>query len=125
MARRHFIAAFAAILAFAAPALSAAGLPAVGMRQSSSGAAAADVKSIYDEGQASLEHGDLDRAETDFRKVLALDPNLAGAWGNLGVIAMRRKQWTHALELLRKAERLAPNVAGVRLNIGLVYFHEE
>jgi tetratricopeptide (TPR) repeat protein len=40
------------------------------------------------------------------------------------VIAMRRKQWTQALESLRKAEHLAPNIAGIRLNIGLVHYRE-
>src|SRR5436309_2539344 len=30
----------------------------------------------------------------------------------------------HALELLRTAERLAPKVPGVRLNIGLVYYRQ-
>ena len=35
---------------------------------------------------------------------------------------MRRKQWTKALEALRKAERLMPDVPGIRLNIGLVYY---
>ena len=37
---------------------------------------------------------------------------------------MRRKQWQHALEMLRKAEHLAPQTAGVRLNIGLVYYRQ-
>jgi len=72
-----------------------------------------------------LQRGDLETAESDFRKVLAANPQVAGAWANLGVIAMRRKQWSNALELLRKAEKLAPSVAGVRVNIGLVYFRQE
>ena len=37
---------------------------------------------------------------------------------------MRRKQWTKALEMLDKAERLAPQVAGIRLNIGLAYYRQ-
>jgi len=37
---------------------------------------------------------------------------------------MRRKQWTQALEMLNKAERLAPQVAGIRLNIGLAYYRQ-
>ena len=39
------------------------------------------------------------------------------AHANLGVIHMRRKQWPQALVRLRKAEKLAPTVAGIRLNI--------
>jgi len=50
---------------------------------------------------------------------MALNPRLAGAYANLGVVYIRRKQWTKALEMLYRAERLAPQVAGIRLNIGL------
>ncbi len=53
-----------------------------------------------------------------------MNPEVAGAYANLGVIAMRRKQWPQALERLRKAEHLAPQVAGIRLNIGLVYYRQ-
>jgi cytochrome c-type biogenesis protein CcmH/NrfG len=37
---------------------------------------------------------------------------------------MRRKQWTKALESLQQAERLMPQVAGIRLNIGLAYYRQ-
>jgi tetratricopeptide (TPR) repeat protein len=37
---------------------------------------------------------------------------------------MRRKQWSKALETLRQAEHLMPQVAGIRLNIGLAYFRQ-
>ena len=40
------------------------------------------------------------------------------------MIEMRRKQWPQALEMLHKAEKLAPEMAGIRLNIGLVYYRE-
>jgi tetratricopeptide (TPR) repeat protein len=56
--------------------------------------------------------------------VLAVNPQVAGAYANLGVIDMRRKQWPRALEMLRKAEHLAPQIAGIRLNIGLVYYRQ-
>src|SRR5579883_1234396 len=75
-------------------------------------------------GDAALRAGDLDAAEQAFRKVIALDPRAAGAYANLGVIAMRRKQWEQALTMLNKAEKLAPAEPGFRLNIGLVYFRQ-
>ena len=37
---------------------------------------------------------------------------------------MRRKQWEPALANLRKAEQLAPQVAGIRLNIGLAHYRQ-
>lgn len=63
-------------------------------------------------------------AESDFRRVLAANPGVGGAYANLGVVYMRRKQWAKALETLRQAEHLMPQVAGIRLNIGLAYFHQ-
>src|SRR5271156_6755860 len=93
--------------------------------QSGAGRAAApDVAGLFAEGEAALRAGELERAAVAFKKVLAADPNAAGAYANLGVIAMRRQQWGQALELLQNAERLAPNVAGIRLNIGLVYYRQ-
>src|SRR5690242_15026759 len=83
-----------------------------------------DAKSQFEQGQKALQKGDLDGAETAFRKVIAADPRAAGAYSNLGVIAMRRKQWDQALKLLKTAEKLEPHLAGIRLNIGLVEYRQ-
>jgi len=82
------------------------------------------IEKLFNEGEAALNSGDLERAEQDFRKVLALDPQSAGAYANLGTICMRRQQWALALNNLRKAAKLAPQVAGIRLNIGLAYYRQ-
>jgi tetratricopeptide (TPR) repeat protein len=73
-------------------------------------------------GQAALKSGDLATAEAAFREVLKLDPQAAPAYVNLGVVAMRRKQWDQALALLNRAEHMDPGSPGIRLNIGLVQF---
>jgi tetratricopeptide (TPR) repeat protein len=73
-------------------------------------------------GQSALGDGDLDAAEKAFRRVLIVDPRSAAAYANLGVIAMRRKAWDRALQLLLKAEHLDPKMAGIRLNIGITEF---
>ena len=83
-----------------------------------------DVKAQFEQGQKALQGGDLDAAEAAFRKVLAEDPRSAGAYSNLGVIAMRRKDWDRALTLLQKGAKLAPSMSGIRLNIGLVRFRK-
>src|SRR6266702_4839365 len=85
-------------------------------------AARVDPRAWFAKGQAALENGDLDAAEAAFRQVIAADPRAGAAYSNLGVIAMRRKQWDHAIALLQKAERLEPKMAGIRLNIGLVEY---
>ena len=79
---------------------------------------------LFQRGQAALNAGRLNEAEHDFRQVVAANPKVGGAYANLGVVYMRRKQWTQALEMLRKAEHLLPEVAGIRLNIGLVYYRQ-
>src|SRR5271169_4034991 len=97
--------------------------PAMG-QAAHAGGVATDVARLFAEGEAALRAGELDRAAVAFRKVLAADPGAAGAYANLGVIAMRRQQWGQALELLQKADHLAPSVSGIRLNIGLVYYRQ-
>ena len=81
-----------------------------------------DPKSSFAQGQAALNSGDLATAEAAFRRVLLVDPQSGAAYANLGVIAMRRKDWDHALALLQKAEKLEPKMTGIRLNIGLVKY---
>jgi len=76
----------------------------------------------FAKGQAALQTGDLDAAEAAFRKVLVADPQAGSAYANLGVIAMRRKDWGRAILLLRKAEKLEPKMTGIRLNLGIVEY---
>ena len=83
-----------------------------------------DPEKIFAEGEASLGEGDLDAAERSFKRVLAIDPRAGTAYANLGVIEMRRKHWQPALDNLRKAEKLAPEIAGIRLNIGLIHYRQ-
>jgi tetratricopeptide (TPR) repeat protein len=87
-----------------------------------SSSARVDPQVSFAKGQAALQSGDLTTAEKSFRQVLAVDPRSAAAYANLGVIAMRRKDWVHARVLLQKAEHLDPKMAGIRLNIGLVEY---
>ena len=76
----------------------------------------------FAKGQAALESGNLSEAEKAFRQVIALDPGAGAAYSNLGVVAMRRKEWDRAIAFLRQAEKLKPRMSGIRLNIGLVEY---
>jgi tetratricopeptide (TPR) repeat protein len=89
-----------------------------------SSAAAVDAAQRFQAGQDALNHGRLREAERDFRQVLDEDPESGAAYANLGVVYMRRKQWTKALAMLGKAEHLMPQVAGIRLNLGLAYYRQ-
>jgi tetratricopeptide (TPR) repeat protein len=87
--------------------------------------AAHNPQKLFEAGEAALRAGKLDEAEREFRQVLANNPGVAGAYINLGVIEMRRKQWPRALAMLHQAEKLAPDMAGIRLNIGLIYYRQK
>src|SRR5712664_2766340 len=63
-----------------------------------------DPQAWFAKGQAALQNGDLDVAEAAFHQVLVADPGAGSAYANLGVVAMRRKDWDHAIELLHRAE---------------------
>jgi Tfp pilus assembly protein PilF len=54
----------------------------------------------FNRGQQALQANDLHTAEAAFHEVLSLDPQAGAAYANLGVIAMRRKQWDDALAML-------------------------
>src|SRR5258707_15114250 len=96
------------LLAAVWPALATSEAKSITEQQSSPSPTAAnqrmDPKTWFAKGQAALQAGELDAAEAAFRRVLAADPGAGGAYANLGVIAMRRKEWDHATSLLHKAE---------------------
>ena len=81
-----------------------------------------EARASFAKGEAALKRGDLVGADVAFRRVIAADPQAGAAYSNLGVIAMRRKEWDRALTWLQKAEKLEPLVPGIRLNIGLVKY---
>jgi tetratricopeptide (TPR) repeat protein len=101
-----------------APSKTPKGAPAAGSQGTE------DLAQIFQAGQNALQQGRLDEAESDFRRALAVDPKLGGAYANLGVVYMRSKQWQKALQMLHKAEQLMPEVAGIRLNIGLADYRQ-
>lgn len=98
--------------------------PASAQNSASTSAAKPQPALIFKHGLDALNHGRLNEAEHDFRQILALDPQSGAACANLGVVYMRRKQWTKAIEMLRQAEHILPKVAGIRLNIGLAYYRQ-
>ena len=80
------------------------------------------IRQEYAGGQAALQQGDLAGAEKCFLAVLKLAPDDVGSRVNLGVVCMREKKWPQAIKYLSEAEKLAPRVAGIRLNIGLAHY---
>ena len=101
-----------------------AGFPLARAVAQTSAPPANDPGALFRQGKEALQAGQLDLAEKDFQRVIALDPKAAAPHINLGVTYMREKRWDDALVELRKAESLAPNQPGVQLNIGLAYYRK-
>ncbi|OSM03996.1 tetratricopeptide repeat protein [Magnetofaba australis] len=74
-------------------------------------------------GALRKETGDLSGAETACREALRLDPNLAEAQANLGIVLMATERETEALEPLNRAVSLNPALYGVYPY--LVKLHDE
>lgn len=82
------------------------------------------IRGKYEAGDAALRRGQLAEAEKTFLKIAAMRPQDLRAHVNLGVIYMRQKNWTRALEELRTAEKIAPQIPGIRFDIALVYYRQ-
>jgi tetratricopeptide (TPR) repeat protein len=98
-------------------------LPILGL--SASQARPQDPRAVFDRAQRALLAGNYEKAEEGFREVLELDPLSAAAYSNLGVIYLRTNKLDAAIESLQAARKLAPQVVGINLNLGLAYYRKK
>ncbi len=84
----------------------------------------AGIRGTYEAGDSALRQGQLAEAEKNFLEITAIKPQDLRAHVNLGVIYMRQKNWKRALEELRIAEKIAPQIPGIRFDIALVYYRQ-
>jgi len=71
-------------------------------------------------GNAARALGDQDSAEARFRRALALDPQYALAWYNLGGLLQERGRLNEAVDAYRAAVQAAPDFAEAGNNLALV-----
>ena len=90
-------------------------------RTSSPGAEA----TTLEQGWAYLAAGDLQRATPIFKTALDENPNGASACHGLGLIALQRENAERAIELLLKAQELAPEAAEISLALAEAYLAAE
>ncbi len=83
---------------------------------------ARDARVIFEQGQRALENQQYAVAEKDFKRVIELQADSAPAYANLGTVYLRTNRTDAAIGTLKHAEKLAPNVAAIRLDLGLAYF---
>jgi tetratricopeptide (TPR) repeat protein len=80
-----------------------------------------DIETSFRAGQAALKGGDFQRAIEEFKKVLALDPNLIEAEVNLGLAYQSLLDYDAAVGNLTHALRERPNLAGLNVIVGMDY----
>lgn len=75
-------------------------------------------------GAAAAQIGNLDQAILAFQKVIALKPNYADAYNNLGNVLKDQAKFDFAIDAYDKALSLRPNFAEAYNNKGLVLQHQ-
>src|SRR6266567_201889 len=80
-----------------------------------------DIETSFRAGQAALRQGDPARAVEDFKKVLALDPNLLEAQVNLGLAYQSLLDYDTAARYLAHALRERPTLPGLNVIVGMDY----
>ena len=65
--------------------------------------------------------GDFPKALEYYNKVLAMDPNYASAWENMGIIYAIQHDFNNAERCLLKALSIAPENDNIKTNLRLLY----
>ena len=68
--------------------------------------------------------GEFERAISEYRKAIALNPNFPIIYNRLGVAYSELKQYDAALDAYQKALALSPMTAELHYNVGLVYLKQ-
>jgi len=70
-------------------------------------------------------HGDLDKAEEEFKKAIELQPNYADAYHNLANIYLQKEEFKKAIENYHKAVEINPGLWQSYSNLSGIYFQQE
>jgi len=65
--------------------------------------------------------GDLDKAESAWRRVLTMNPTHADVLNNLGLLASRRGEYEEAVDYFKRAIQSRPSLGDPHLNLGETY----
>ena len=87
--------------------------------------AAESAEVIFRRAAAALASEDYVAAEQGFQAVLKLEPRNVGAMGNLGVVYSRTRRFSKAIDVYRRALRIAPGEKFLSINLGLAYVRQE
>jgi tetratricopeptide (TPR) repeat protein len=85
-------------------------------------AASTEADEFLRKGIAAQQHGDVKTAIVEYRKALAVRPELAEARANLGAALAAAGQFDAAIEEDTRALDVAPDKSAVRMNLALAYY---
>jgi hypothetical protein len=83
-----------------------------------------NVETNFAIGNLRLAQNNIDQAKAKFMKTLSLDPTHKGALNNLGIIAMREKDWSWAENYLRGALKIEPQNAKTHFLLAQTLFEK-
>lgn len=86
--------------------------------------ASEEAQEIARRAVATMSKGDLDRAKTEFLKVLSLVPNNVPTMINLGLVEYRKKNYPEAERRLQSAVRLAPEAGMGWMILGMTQYEQ-
>jgi Tfp pilus assembly protein PilF len=94
-------------------------MTAPGLKSQSSGSKQTEIQAHLQKAQQALRTSDFAAAESEFRAIVALDPNNLDARGNVGVMLYFQSQWAAAAEQFRKVLEGQPKNWKVEAFLGM------
>ena len=80
-----------------------------------------ELEILFNKALNAHQAGDLEAAQRIYKQVLAIDPNHAASWMNLGLAYNNLGSSDKALAALNRAKQLTPNHSAVHYNMGNIY----
>lgn len=90
--------------------------------QQSSAPVDAGIDQLYAAAKAAQARGDLDEAIRNYRAMVRVDPGLAPAWNNLGLLYYQQHDYAQAIPALREGLRLNPQMTTADALLGTCLF---
>jgi len=81
-----------------------------------------EVQQLFLQAKAAAQHGDAATAIEKYGAIIKLAPHLAPAYNNLGMLYLKDRDYSHAVEVLKRALELDPNMHTASGMLGISYF---
>ena len=79
----------------------------------------ASIESYFEQGEKALAEGRYSDAQTSYEKLIKLAPNMAEAYGRLGLVYFQERRFNDAVPVLRRALKLKPSLPNTDILLGM------